>query len=86
MDIKEIYNQREELQLIVNMASNQLNTYDSKLSGLVPDNIRDTEEYKRDYKTYKQAFNNLQEFNKKLSGTQKRELRNIKRQLKYSLN
>ncbi|AUV59764.1 hypothetical protein HOS79_gp004 [Lactobacillus phage Nyseid] len=82
MDIKDLYNHREALQLIVNKTSDRLNTYDSKLNGLVPDDVRNTDDYKRDYKAYKQAFGNLQEFNKNLSRSQKIELRNIKRRLK----
>lgn len=82
MNIKDLYNQREAIELIVSKASDQLNTYDSKANGLVPDEVCATDDYKRDYKAYKQAFNTLQEFNKGLSKTQKKELRTLKRQLK----
>lgn len=85
MNIKDLYNQREALQLKVTKTSDQLNTYDSKLSGLVPDDVRNTDDYKRDYTAYKQAFNTLQEFNKGLSRVQKIELRTLRRQLKLNL-
>lgn len=82
MDIKDLYNHREALQLIVNKTSDQLNTYDSKLNGLVLEDVRNTDDYKRDYKAYMQAFNTLQEFNKGLSGAQKKRIEKHKTSIK----
>lgn len=85
MNIKELYNQREALESIVDTAGDRLKAYELLSNGLVSDTVRDTAGYKRDYKAYKQAFSTLQAFNKGLTKTQQKQLRALKRQLKWGL-
>lgn len=80
MDIKELYNQRTQLETIVNDTSIRLNSYSKHASGLIIDT--DSADYIRDYNAYNRAFSMLQAFNKALTEKQKIELRDYKRQLR----
>jgi len=80
MDIKELYNQRTQLETLVNNTSIRLNSYSKHANGLVIDT--DSADYIRDHNTYNRAFSMLQAFNKALTKKQKIELRDYKRQLR----
>lgn len=80
MDIKELYNQRTQLETLVNNTSIRLNSYSKHANGLIIDT--DSADYIRDYNAYNRAFSMLQAFNKALTEKQKIELRDYKRQLR----
>jgi len=83
MDIKELYNQREALEKLVNTAGDRLKSYKTYTNGIVIN--RDNPSYIHDYDNAEKAFNMLQAFNKTLTKKQKIEMRNYRRKLKWGL-
>lgn len=78
-DIKELFKKREQLNKIVSVLSNKLNSYEKNSIGLTIESVRLSKEYKQIATKYHEAFKDLQEFNKSLTKKQKQELLQLKR-------
>lgn len=63
MDYKQAKNYKKELEIMIDDASRKLNDFEINELGLIPDHIRDTEEYKSAKDKYDMLFNSLRQFN-----------------------
>ena len=76
---KLILEQREKLEVMVDLYSEKLNELSTQSNGLLTEEIRNSDFYKFHKKEYDKHFYALREFNKNLTNKQKKSLRNMKR-------
>lgn len=77
--IKLLFEQREKLEVMVDLYSEKLNELSTQSNGLLTEEIRNSDFYKFHKKEYDKHFDALREFNKNLTNKQKKSLRNMKR-------
>ena len=78
-NIKLLFEQREKLEMMVDLYSEKLNELSTHSNGLLTEEIRNSDFYKFHKKEYDKHFNTLREFNKNLTNEQKKALRKIRK-------
>lgn len=79
LEIEELIKQRERIEELVNEHSEKLNEFPALPTGLISEEVRNSDRYTFHKQEYEKNFNCLREFNGKLTSKQKRELSSYKR-------
>lgn len=78
-NIEELLKKSRQLEKVVSVLSDKLNSYEKNSLNLTIESIRFSSEYKQIDKKYHEAFKALQMFNKSLTKKQKQEMSQLRR-------